>query len=53
MIVVRENGVVQEQDPRRNIDYAYVLTTHKMQGSRGEACMLCAEQVHAVGAVTT
>ena len=33
LIVVRENGVVQEQDPRRNIDHAYVLTTHKMQGS--------------------
>jgi len=33
LIVVRDNGVVQEQDPRRNIDHAYVLTTHKMQGS--------------------
>ena len=33
IIVVKDNGVVQEQDPRRNIDLAYVLTTHKMQGS--------------------
>ena len=33
IIVVRENGTVVEQDPRRNIDHAYVLTTHKMQGS--------------------
>lgn len=33
MIVVKDNGVVQEQDPRRNIDLAYVVTTHKMQGS--------------------
>ena len=33
VIVVRENGQVTEQDPRRNIDHAYVLTTHKMQGS--------------------
>jgi exodeoxyribonuclease V alpha subunit len=33
IIVVRENGTVIEQDPRRNIDHAYVLTTHKMQGS--------------------
>jgi len=33
LIVVRDNGVVQEQDPRRNIDHAYVLTTHKCQGS--------------------
>jgi exodeoxyribonuclease V alpha subunit len=33
VIVVRENGTVIEQDPRRNIDLAYVLTTHKMQGS--------------------
>ena len=33
IIAVRENGAVVEQDPRRNIDLAYVLTTHKMQGS--------------------
>lgn len=33
IIVVRENGATIEQDPRRNIDLAYVLTTHKMQGS--------------------
>jgi exodeoxyribonuclease V alpha subunit len=33
IIVVKENGTVLEQDPRRNIDHAYVLTTHKMQGS--------------------
>jgi exodeoxyribonuclease V alpha subunit len=26
-------GMVTEGDPRRNIDHAYVLTTHKMQGS--------------------
>lgn len=33
LIIVRENGTVMETDPRRNIDLAYVLTTHKMQGS--------------------
>lgn len=33
IIVVRPDGSVVEQDPRRNIDLAYVLTTHKMQGS--------------------
>jgi len=33
IIVVWDNGKVVEQDPRRNIDLAYVLTTHKMQGS--------------------
>lgn len=33
IITVRENGQVIEQDPRRNVDHAYVLTTHKMQGS--------------------
>ncbi len=33
MITVRADGRVLEQDPRRNIDLAYVLTTHKMQGS--------------------
>lgn len=33
IIVVKDNGQVIEQDPRRNIDHAYVLTTHKMQGS--------------------
>lgn len=33
MIVVKDNGVVNEQDPRRSIDLAYVLTTHKCQGS--------------------
>jgi exodeoxyribonuclease V alpha subunit len=33
LITVRENGQVIEGDPRRNIDLAYVLTTHKMQGS--------------------
>jgi exodeoxyribonuclease V alpha subunit len=33
IIVVRDNGTVIEQDPRRNIDLAYVLTTHKCQGS--------------------
>jgi exodeoxyribonuclease V alpha subunit len=33
IIQVRENGQVTEGDPRRNIDHAYVLTTHKMQGS--------------------
>lgn len=33
VIVVRENGTVIEMDPRRNIDHAYVLTTHKCQGS--------------------
>jgi exodeoxyribonuclease V alpha subunit len=33
VIIVRDNGQVIESDPRRNIDLAYVLTTHKMQGS--------------------
>jgi exodeoxyribonuclease V alpha subunit len=33
LVVVYPNGNVHEQDPRRNIDHAYVLTTHKMQGS--------------------
>lgn len=33
VIVVRDDGSVIETDPRRNIDHAYVLTTHKMQGS--------------------
>lgn len=33
LIVVKDNGQVSEVDPRKNIDLAYVLTTHKMQGS--------------------
>jgi exodeoxyribonuclease V alpha subunit len=33
IVVVYPDGGVHEQDPRRNIDHAYVLTTHKMQGS--------------------
>jgi len=33
LITVHNNGRVVEGDPRRNIDLAYVLTTHKMQGS--------------------
>jgi ATP-dependent exoDNAse (exonuclease V) alpha subunit len=33
LIVVKDNGQVSEIDPRKNIDLAYVLTTHKMQGS--------------------
>ena len=33
LIVVRDNGDVIETDPRKNVDLAYVLTTHKMQGS--------------------
>jgi len=33
LIVVKDNGDVMEQDPRKNIDLAGVLTTHKMQGS--------------------
>jgi exodeoxyribonuclease V alpha subunit len=33
MITVRRDGAVLEQDPRRNIDHAYVLTTHGCQGS--------------------
>jgi len=33
IIQVYNDGRVVEQDPRRNIDHAYVLTTHKMQGS--------------------
>lgn len=33
IITVKSDGTVIEGDPRRNIDHAYVLTTHKMQGS--------------------
>lgn len=33
LIIVRPNGDAYETDPRMNIDLAYVLTTHKMQGS--------------------
>jgi exodeoxyribonuclease V alpha subunit len=33
IVVVYPDGNVAEQDPRRNIDHAYVLTTHKCQGS--------------------
>jgi exodeoxyribonuclease V alpha subunit len=33
LINVRPDGRVTEGDPRRNIDLAYVLTTHKCQGS--------------------
>ena len=33
LIVVRNNGDVIETDPRKNVDLAEVLTTHKMQGS--------------------
>jgi len=33
LVVVYSDGRAVEQDPRRNIDHAYVLTTHKCQGS--------------------
>lgn len=33
IVTVLNDGRVIEGDPRRNIDHAYVLTTHKMQGS--------------------
>jgi exodeoxyribonuclease V alpha subunit len=33
LITVRPDGTVTEGDPRRNIDHAYALTTHKCQGS--------------------
>jgi len=33
LVVVYADGRAVEQDPRRNIDHAYVLTTHKCQGS--------------------
>lgn len=33
VVTVKQDGTVMESDPRRNIDHAYVLTTHKMQGS--------------------
>lgn len=33
IVAIYPDGRAVEQDPRRNIDHAYVLTTHKMQGS--------------------
>jgi exodeoxyribonuclease V alpha subunit len=33
IVAVYPDGRAVEQDPRRNIDHAYVLTTHKCQGS--------------------
>jgi len=33
MVTVYQDGRTVEGDPRRNIDHAYVLTTHKCQGS--------------------
>jgi exodeoxyribonuclease V alpha subunit len=33
VVTVYQDGRVIEGDPRRNIDHAYVLTTHKCQGS--------------------
>lgn len=33
VVTVYPDGRAVEQDPRRNIDHAYVLTTHKCQGS--------------------
>jgi len=33
VLAVYADGRTVEQDPRRNIDHAYVLTTHKCQGS--------------------
>lgn len=33
LIVVRPDGSVIETDPRKNVDLAGVITTHKMQGS--------------------
>lgn len=33
LVVVRDNGKAYETDPRKNIDLAYALTTHKCQGS--------------------
>ena len=33
IITIRSDGRAIEQDPRKNIDLAYVLTTHKCQGS--------------------
>jgi exodeoxyribonuclease V alpha subunit len=36
LIVVKKDGNVIETDPRKSIDLAYVLTTHKMQGSECE-----------------
>lgn len=33
LIVVRQDGSVIETDPRKNVDLAGVITTHKMQGS--------------------
>jgi exodeoxyribonuclease V alpha subunit len=33
LVQVFPDGSVREGDPRRNIDHAYVLTCHKMQGS--------------------
>lgn len=33
LIVITERGDVHETDPRKNLDLAYAITTHKMQGS--------------------
>lgn len=33
LVIVRDTGKTYETDPRKNIDLAYALTTHKMQGS--------------------
>lgn len=33
LIVVRQDGSIIETDPRKNVDLAGVITTHKMQGS--------------------
>jgi exodeoxyribonuclease V alpha subunit len=39
LIVIRNDGTAIETDPRKNIDLAYVLTTHKVQGSEfNRAC---------------
>ncbi len=47
LVIVYSDGRAVETDPRRNIDLAYVLTTHKMQGSE------CDEIVYMLNKSTT
>jgi len=41
VVVTKSNGKTIEFDPRKNIDLAYVLTTHKCQGSEYQHVLYC------------